>query len=308
VGDSVRSSGPQRRAWWPGGLRSALRALTRGPGRTGRRRRRGHVPPPRDVLDRRRVARPAAPLGHASKADRNPPATKPSLPAPKHRAESPRSGPVSFFDRPYWTAIRPMPVWPPGPARPGTGRQADHRRRPGEGDARGRPVPGLSTSDHKPITDTWLVYLGPTTSVETALDLCVSSKTQSVHATSPAPLRACALTSAPVWASRACRCESAVGRRLRRSSRAWCLPAGSRPGGDLHEPSLTTAWSSDSRWRPRPPALRGRNAQRAAHPKPLRRALASGRGSDPVSDDGLVGDPSTSGPSSTRAAAATRRP
>jgi hypothetical protein len=120
-----------------------------------------------------------APSVNASKADRKPPATKPSAPAPNTGAESP-----TFRAGQFIAVLDSYPT--------DAGMAADQLARnlaaklitagvPAKAMLARGQYPGLSTSDHKPITDTWLVYLGPTTSVETALDLCVSPKTQNVH-------------------------------------------------------------------------------------------------------------------------------
>jgi hypothetical protein len=119
-----------------------------------------------------------APSVNASKADRKPPA-KPSPPAANTGAESP-----TFRAGQFIAVLDSYPT--------DAGMAADQLARslaaklitagvPAKAMLARGQYPGLSTSDHKPITDTWLVYLGPTTSVETALDLCVSSKTQNVH-------------------------------------------------------------------------------------------------------------------------------
>jgi hypothetical protein len=47
--------------------------------------------------------------------------------------------------------------------------------------------PGIANSSMEPVTDTWLVYLGPGTSSEQMLNLCSAPKTQSAYQNSACP-------------------------------------------------------------------------------------------------------------------------
>jgi hypothetical protein len=45
--------------------------------------------------------------------------------------------------------------------------------------------PGLANSSLEPIRATWIVYLGPTSSSATAIDVCSSPKTQKAYGSQP---------------------------------------------------------------------------------------------------------------------------
>ena len=47
--------------------------------------------------------------------------------------------------------------------------------------------PGIANSSMEPVTDTWLVYLGPGTSSEQMLNLCSAPKTQRAYPSSACP-------------------------------------------------------------------------------------------------------------------------
>jgi len=120
-----------------------------------------------------------APSVNTSKADRKPPAAKPTPPPPNTGAESP-----AFRTGQFIAVLDSYPT--------DAGMAADQLAKnlaakliaagvPAKAMLASGQYPGLSTSDHNPMSDIWLVYLGPTKSVETALDLCASPKTQNVH-------------------------------------------------------------------------------------------------------------------------------
>jgi hypothetical protein len=47
--------------------------------------------------------------------------------------------------------------------------------------------PGLKNSSLTPVTDTWVVYLGPGSSSEQMLDLCLDPRTQRAHPSPACP-------------------------------------------------------------------------------------------------------------------------
>jgi hypothetical protein len=125
-----------------------------------------------------------APSIDATKADRNPNARKTSAPP------APNTGPESpSFRRGQWIAV--LDTYPAD-----VGMAADQLAKnlaakliaagvPAKAMLANGQYPGLANSNLEPIRDTWIVYLGPTTSSATALTLCSSPKTQTAYGSQP---------------------------------------------------------------------------------------------------------------------------
>lgn len=133
-------------------------------------------PPPVVVTTTSAVPTPdKAPSINATKADRKPPVSTTSAPPPN-------TGPTSpVFQRGQWIAI--LDTYPTD-----AGMDADQlaKNLAGKLIAAGVPAkamladgqyPGLADSDLLPFRDTWIVYVGPTGSSESAAGICESPKT-----------------------------------------------------------------------------------------------------------------------------------
>lgn len=131
------------------------------------------------------------PSASTAKADRKPP---PSTPAPKTRASTPavNTGPTSpAFKRGQWIAV--LDKYPTD-----VGLEADTLAKATAAKliAAGVPAkamlvngqyPGVADSSMEPITDSWVVYLGPGASSEQVLELCSAPKTQKAYSNPACP-------------------------------------------------------------------------------------------------------------------------
>ncbi|ADB31321.1 hypothetical protein Kfla_2245 [Kribbella flavida DSM 17836] len=129
---------------------------------------------------------PAPALPSTAKADRKPAVTPSASSAP------PNTGPESpKFRRGQWIAV--LDTYPTD-----AGMAADQLAKDLAGQLikAGVPAkallatgqyPGLTTSDLRPVSDAWIVYIGPATSSEAAINLCVSPKIQRIHANNACP-------------------------------------------------------------------------------------------------------------------------
>lgn len=130
-----------------------------------------------------------SPSVNTSKADRKPPA---SSAAPKTTTSAtPNTGPTSpAFKRGQWIAV--LDTYPTG-----VGMEADQMAKaaaiglikagvPAKAMLVDGQYPGIANSSLEPVTDTWVVYLGPGTSSAQMLDLCSAPKTQRAYS-SPCP-------------------------------------------------------------------------------------------------------------------------
>ncbi|TWD82726.1 hypothetical protein FB561_3866 [Kribbella amoyensis] len=128
---------------------------------------------------------PTVPTVPTPKADRKPPAQRASPPAANTGAETPT------FKAGQWIAV--LDSYPTD-----AGMAADQVAKdlaadliaagvPAKAMLAGGQYPGLAGGDQQPMTNTWVVYLGPYASSEAANALCVSPKTQRVHANVACP-------------------------------------------------------------------------------------------------------------------------
>jgi hypothetical protein len=127
-----------------------------------------------------------APAVSTAKADRKPPASKHTSAAP------PSTGPESpVFKRGQWIAV--LDTYPTD-----AGLEADQLAKqlagnlikagvPAKAMLANGQYPGVSNSTLEAVTDTWIVYLGPLSSAEAALNLCQSSKTQKAYSSPACP-------------------------------------------------------------------------------------------------------------------------
>ncbi|TCO14990.1 hypothetical protein EV644_119103 [Kribbella orskensis] len=126
-----------------------------------------------------------APAASTAKADRKPPATVKS-------AAPPNTGPVSpAFKRGQWIAV--LDTYPTD-----AGLEADTlaKNLAAKLIAEGVPAkalwakgqyPGLASSSGVAVSDAWVVYLGPSSTSEGALDLCLAPKTQQAYTNAACP-------------------------------------------------------------------------------------------------------------------------
>jgi hypothetical protein len=142
------------------------------------------------------AAAPAAPTasatGSVSKADRKPPvsatAPKPTVKAQPTTPPPVNTGPVSpKFKHGQWIAV--LDKYTGGDAGDAAKETATRITRagiPAKAMLADGQYPGLTNSSLTPITGTWLVYLGPGTSSEQMLNLCLDPRTQAAYP-SPCP-------------------------------------------------------------------------------------------------------------------------
>lgn len=138
---------------------------------------------------------PAAPTasGSATKADRKPPASAPSSKAQKTTPPQVNTGPVSpKFKRGQWIAI--MDEYPTD-----VGMDADQSAKtaatkltragiPAKAMLVSGQYPGLTNSSSMtPVTNTWVVYLGPGTSSAQMLNVCLDPRTQAAYPSPACP-------------------------------------------------------------------------------------------------------------------------
>lgn len=133
----------------------------------------------------------ASPSVNTSKADRKPPASSASPKAKVLTSATPNTGPTSpAFKRGQWIAV--IDKYPTD-----VGMDADQLAKaaaikmitagvPAKAMLVDGQYPGIANSSLQPVTDTWIVYLGPGPSSAQMLDLCSAPKTQRAYA-SPCP-------------------------------------------------------------------------------------------------------------------------
>ena len=126
-----------------------------------------------------------APAASTAKADRKPSATVKSAAPPNTGAESP------VFKRGQWIAV--LDTYPTD-----AGLEADKlaKNLAARLIAKGVPAkalwakgqyPGLASSSGVAVSDAWVVYLGPSSTSEGALDLCLAPKTQQAYTNAACP-------------------------------------------------------------------------------------------------------------------------
>ena len=129
-----------------------------------------------------------SPSANSSKADRKPPAAGATVPSAKaERTSAPvNTGPESpAFKRGQWIAV--LDKYPTD-----VGLEADQlaKNTAAKLIAAGVPAkamlvdgqyPGIANSSMEPVTDTWVVYLGPGTTSAQMEDLCSAPKTQRAY-------------------------------------------------------------------------------------------------------------------------------
>jgi hypothetical protein len=134
-----------------------------------------------------------SPSVNTSKADRKPPAssTAPKTKAQTQTSATPNTGPTSPpFKRGQWIVV--IDKYPTD-----VGMDADQLAKatavrmitagvPAKAMLVDGQYPGIANSSLEPVTDTWVVYLGPGSSSGQMLDLCSAPKTQRAYA-SPCP-------------------------------------------------------------------------------------------------------------------------
>ncbi|WP_132207578.1 hypothetical protein [Kribbella steppae] len=135
-----------------------------------------------------------SPSVNTSKADRKPPASSAS---PKAKVQTPPSATPNTgatspaFKRGQWIVV--MEKYPTD-----VGMDADQLAKatavkmitagvPAKAMLVNGQYPGISNSSMEPVTDTWIVYLGPGTSSGQMLDLCSDPRTQRVHSSPACP-------------------------------------------------------------------------------------------------------------------------
>jgi len=126
-----------------------------------------------------------APAASTAKADRKPATTAKS-------SAQPNTGPVSpAFKRGQWIAV--LDTYPTD-----AGLEADKlaKKLAATLIAKGVPAkalwakgqyPGLASSSGVPVSDAWVVYLGPSSSSEGALGLCLAPQTQKAYTNAACP-------------------------------------------------------------------------------------------------------------------------
>jgi hypothetical protein len=136
------------------------------------------------------AAAPAAPTASATgtKADRKPPASAPKPTVQQTTPPPVNTGPVSpKFKHGQWIAV--LDKYTGGDAGDAAKEAATRITRagiPAKAMLADGQYPGLTNSSLTPITGTWLVYLGPGTSSEQMLNLCLDPRTQAAYQ-SPCP-------------------------------------------------------------------------------------------------------------------------
>jgi hypothetical protein len=133
-----------------------------------------------------------SPSVNTAKADRKPPA---SSAAPKIKAETsatPNTGPTSPAFKPgQWIVVIEKYPTDVGMAADQTAKALAVRLITAGVPAKAMLVdgqyPGIANSSLEPVTDTWIVYLGPGTSSAQMLDLCSLPKTQRAYSSPACP-------------------------------------------------------------------------------------------------------------------------
>ncbi|MFI6831496.1 hypothetical protein ACIBG5_30645 [Kribbella sp. NPDC050241] len=131
------------------------------------------------------------PSAGTAKADRKPP---PSTPAPKARATTPavNTGPTSpAFKRGQWIAVLDKYPTDVGleadTVAKGTAAKLIAAGVPAKAMLVNGQYPGLADSSMEPMTDSWVVYLGPGSSSEQVLEVCSAPRTQKAYSNPACP-------------------------------------------------------------------------------------------------------------------------
>jgi hypothetical protein len=132
-----------------------------------------------------------SPSVNTSKADRKPPASSAAPTTKVQTSATPNTGPTSpAFKRGQWIVV--IDKYPTD-----VGMDAEQLAKataiklitagvPAKAMLVDGQYPGMTNSSLQPVTDTWIVYLGPGSSSAQMLDLCSAPKTQRAYA-SPCP-------------------------------------------------------------------------------------------------------------------------
>lgn len=136
------------------------------------------------------AAAPApSPSGSSTKADRKPPASAPKSTVKAETTTPPpvNTGPTSPKFKPgQWIAVLDKYTGDAGDMAKQTATKITRAGIPAKAMLANGQYPGLTNSSLTPITGTWLVYLGPGTSSEQMLNLCLDPRTQAAYP-SPCP-------------------------------------------------------------------------------------------------------------------------
>lgn len=133
----------------------------------------------------------ASPTGSTTKADRKPPvpAAAPKPTAPTSAAAKPTTpppvdtGPASpKFKQGEWIALLDKYPADAGQTAKDTATRITRAGIPAKAMLVDGQYPGLTNSSLAPVTGTWVVYLGPGSSSEQMLDLCLDPRTQAAYA------------------------------------------------------------------------------------------------------------------------------
>ncbi|MEV6269550.1 hypothetical protein AB0L64_20445 [Kribbella sp. NPDC051936] len=141
------------------------------------------------------AAAPAAPTasatGSVTKADRKPPVSA-TAPKPTAKAQTTTPPPVNTgpaspkFKSGQWIAMLDKYPADAGETAKETAAKITRAGIPAKAMLVDGQYPGLTTSSLTPVTGTWMVYLGPGTSSEQMLNLCLDPRTQAAYQ-SPCP-------------------------------------------------------------------------------------------------------------------------
>jgi hypothetical protein len=139
------------------------------------------------------AAAPPAPsasaTGATTKADRKPPASAPKSTVKAQPTTPPpvNTGPTSpKFKAGQWIAVLDKYTGDAGDMAKDTAARITRAGIPAKAMLANGQYPGLTNSSLTPITNTWVVYLGPGTSSEQMLNLCLDPRTQAAYQ-SPCP-------------------------------------------------------------------------------------------------------------------------
>lgn len=134
------------------------------------------------------AAAPAEPTasasGGATKADRKPPvsAAKPTAKAQTTTPPAVNTGPTSpKFKQGQWIAMLDKYPAEAGQMAKDTATKITRAGIPAKAMLVDGQYPGITNSSLAPVTGTWVVYLGPGTSSEQILNLCIDPRTQAAY-------------------------------------------------------------------------------------------------------------------------------
>ncbi|MEU8221319.1 hypothetical protein [Kribbella sp. NPDC048915] len=132
------------------------------------------------------AAAPPAPstTGPETKADRQPPSATAPKTTPKAQVTTTTvdTGPTSpKFKRGQWIAMLDKYPADAGDMAKATAEKITRAGIPAKAMLVDGQYPGLTTSSLTPLTGTWVIYLGPGTSSEQILDLCLDPRTQAAY-------------------------------------------------------------------------------------------------------------------------------